>query len=176
MCMEREEYSPHTEHGWAESSSREINLKEWSAACITEAVRYIYQGQVQLSSLKVAQDLLVLAGHLQLATLETSMEWTLIQSLSVDTCGPMMYFAAEKNFGEIFQASLRIMRGMDVVSRKRAEELFALATHFEELGRKELDCQELKASVVEKLVAAADTMNCMSLLVSVSCVPGICTL
>lgn len=122
-----------------------------------------------MHSLSIAQELLLLAGHLQIPHLEQGMERLLEKSLNEETCVPMMYFAAEKNIENLFQASSRVLGNLDVVSRDRAEDIFALAEHFDQFEKREFNCQHLKSAVVEKLIAAVSPSNFLSFLVSMYC-------
>ena len=117
---------PIPEYQWTEQSTGVVRLEEWSAEAITEALRFLYRGSVELSSLELTQELWTLAGYLVLPHLEARLQAVLLGSLSMDTCTSLFCFASKFNNQPLLKRCETWMRYLHVKSRETAEEIMLL--------------------------------------------------
>ena len=138
---------------WAEQATGEVHLREWSADALTEGLRFLYRGHVELSSLELTQELWTLAGHLVLPELEASVQTILLESLSIDTCIPLLQFATKVNNGQLREHIMEWVKRLPVRTREKGEEMVQLTENLGQLDRT-FDPAPLLKSVCDQLLAS----------------------
>ena len=142
----------------------EVPMPQWSVEAMSEAVRFMYRGCVEVISLPVTQELWLLSGLLQLPLLQERLQQVLLDCVQEDNCVLLLRFAAEHRNDMLFRKSLLEVQKVRVLSRQIAEEMMSLADDVEQICPA-LEAGELRHRSISQLMEIVDPSNCLSLLV-----------
>mgnify|MGYP001066124491 FL=1 len=151
---------------WREQETHSVNLQEWDASVMLEAKRCMYLGHVCLTSSSQLQQLLLLAGLLQLTTLEKQLTELLCTLVDEHTCVSLLCFAMNHNVGgSVAQRAWRTVHdSLRQLTLPQAHKLLEISSCWGHLDCEELPLSELPSLVHRLLMTSASWYNCLSLL------------